>query len=80
MNHWVDFIMGNKPPPGPISNYQLFDELSIKSDAQRKCEDRCIVFVFVSSFFFSKSLFAMGLAIFFVLVWFVFFFLLLALS
>lgn len=36
MSNWVEFIMGNKRPPGPISNYQLYDQHSIESEAQRK--------------------------------------------
>eukprot|EP00904_Undaria_pinnatifida_P010918 jgi/Undpi1/6957/HiC_scaffold_21.g09431.m1 len=40
MNNWIDFVMGNKPSPGPISNYQLYDEKSSLTPKQRKCERR----------------------------------------
>lgn len=35
IDNWVDFVMGNMPPPGPISNYHLYDKV-VMSGARRK--------------------------------------------
>ncbi len=37
MSSWVDFVMGNAPPPGPISNRNLFVHFA---ENRRECEFR----------------------------------------
>lgn len=38
MSRWVDFVMGKANPPGPISNYNLYDQKNSASAARRACE------------------------------------------
>lgn len=45
IDNWVDFVMGNMPPPGPISNYHLYDKV-VMSGARRKGA-QCVRFYFL---------------------------------
>eukprot|EP00904_Undaria_pinnatifida_P010961 jgi/Undpi1/6996/HiC_scaffold_21.g09470.m1 len=36
INNWVDFVMGNKPSPGPISNYKLYNQQMVLSEERRR--------------------------------------------